>query len=235
MTPQELKETKEILQELEENSYNKLDVSSGKMCYNAPAIFSFVRDYKVALQTALKAIEQVEEAGKDYKDMRMFQDKYINADQERIALKDRVKELEKMQYGKSPVIVAIPFVKEIKKLEAENKRLRKGLPKEEPKEVLEGKLVEPMVRMEIDFSYTNLPRERVVEYAFLPSGRIVAMTKEESFWFEADGTSPKGSYLTRCPKVFTEFDQRREKKEGAKRCPQCGWSFDPKYPNRLGT
>jgi len=54
--------------------------------------------------------------------------------------------------------------------------------------------------MEIDFSYINLPREKVIEYVFLPSGRIVVMTKDDSFWFEADGTSPKGSYLIPCPK-----------------------------------
>lgn len=57
-----------------------------------------------------------------------------------------------------------------------------------------------MERIEIDFSYAHLPRESVVEYAFLPSGRIVAMTDQESFWFESDGTSPKGSYLIPCPK-----------------------------------
>lgn len=40
-------------------------------------------------------------------------------------------------------------------------------------------------------------KERVVEWARLPSGRIVAMTKEESYWFEADGTNPiLGSRLT---------------------------------------
>jgi len=53
--------------------------------------------------------------------------------------------------------------------------------------------------MEIDFSYANLSRERVIEWARLPSGRIVAMTEEESFWFESDGQSPKGSFLTPWP------------------------------------
>ena len=52
---------------------------------------------------------------------------------------------------------------------------------------------------EIDFSYCGLPRERVVEWAILPSGRIVAMTNQESFWFESDGHSPKGSYLVHWP------------------------------------
>jgi hypothetical protein len=50
--------------------------------------------------------------------------------------------------------------------------------------------------IEIDFSYANLPRERVIEWARLPSGRIVAITKHESFWFESNGKSPKGSFLT---------------------------------------
>ena len=54
-------------------------------------------------------------------------------------------------------------------------------------------------RIEIDFSYCNLPRESVVEMARLPSGRIVVMTANDSYWFEADGKSPKGSYL-----VFSE-------------------------------
>jgi len=54
--------------------------------------------------------------------------------------------------------------------------------------------------IEIDFSYINFPRVKVVEYAFLPSGRIVVMTEQDSFWFESDGTSPKGSYLTFVPK-----------------------------------
>jgi hypothetical protein len=54
-----------------------------------------------------------------------------------------------------------------------------------------------MTNIWIDFSNyaPGLPREKVVEWAILPSGRIVAMTNQESFWFEADGTSPKGSYL----------------------------------------
>lgn len=54
-------------------------------------------------------------------------------------------------------------------------------------------------RLEIDFSYINLPREAVVEWVWLSSGRIVAMTEDESFLFDADGTSPKGSYLTPWP------------------------------------
>ena len=49
--------------------------------------------------------------------------------------------------------------------------------------------------MEIDFSYCDLPREPIVEWAYLPSGRIVVMTQTDSYWFEPDGTSPKGSYL----------------------------------------
>jgi len=49
--------------------------------------------------------------------------------------------------------------------------------------------------MEIDFSSMGLPREQVVEWTYLPSGRIVAMTNQDSFWFEADGKSDKGSYL----------------------------------------
>lgn len=54
--------------------------------------------------------------------------------------------------------------------------------------------------IEIDFSYANLPRERVVEWAYLPSGRIVVMTEEESFWFESDGHNHLlGSFLTPWP------------------------------------
>jgi len=53
--------------------------------------------------------------------------------------------------------------------------------------------------IEIDFSYANLPRCPVVEWAILPSGRIVAMTDQESFWFEPNGKSPKGSFLTPWP------------------------------------
>lgn len=53
--------------------------------------------------------------------------------------------------------------------------------------------------LEIDFSHMNLPRERVIEWTYLPSGRIVVMTENDSFWFEADGTSTKGSYLVPWP------------------------------------
>lgn len=56
-----------------------------------------------------------------------------------------------------------------------------------------------MTGIEIDFSYINLPREQVVEFAYLPSGRVVVMTEQESFWFESDGTSPMGSYLVPWP------------------------------------
>lgn len=56
-------------------------------------------------------------------------------------------------------------------------------------------------KIEIDFSYMNLPRKQVIEYTFLPSGRIVVMTDEDSFWFESSGISPKGSYLIPCPKI----------------------------------
>ena len=38
----------------------------------------------------------------------------------------------------------------------------------------------------------------VVEYAFLPSGKIVVMTECESYWFDGDGKNPK-SYLTFVP------------------------------------
>ena len=47
----------------------------------------------------------------------------------------------------------------------------------------------------ISFDNYGLPPKKVVEYAILPSGRIVVMTDEESFWFESDGSSILGSYL----------------------------------------
>ncbi len=55
--------------------------------------------------------------------------------------------------------------------------------------------------IEIDLSClegykTTLPRERVVELTQFSSGRIVVMTEQDSYWFESDGISPKGSYLT---------------------------------------
>jgi len=56
-----------------------------------------------------------------------------------------------------------------------------------------------MTVLEIDFSYINLPRERVIGGAILPSGRVVVMTEQDSYWFESDGTSPKGSYLVPWP------------------------------------
>jgi len=37
--------------------------------------------------------------------------------------------------------------------------------------------------------------EKIIEYAYLPSGRIVVMTEQESYWFEKDGTSPLGTSL----------------------------------------
>jgi len=55
--------------------------------------------------------------------------------------------------------------------------------------------------LEIDFSgyALNIPNDPVVEYAYLPSGRIVVMGQQDSYWFEADGHSPKGSRLTFLP------------------------------------
>lgn len=53
--------------------------------------------------------------------------------------------------------------------------------------------------MEIDMSYTNLPNELVEEFCHFPSGRIAVMTKRDSYWFEPDGTSGKGSCLTPWP------------------------------------
>jgi len=41
----------------------------------------------------------------------------------------------------------------------------------------------------------KLPNEKIIEYAYLPSGRIVVMTEQESYWFEKDGTSPLGTSL----------------------------------------
>ena len=55
---------------------------------------------------------------------------------------------------------------------------------------------QPAIEYEITFDLHSLKdgmdksrRETVVEWARLPSERIVAMTKEESYWFEADGTN----------------------------------------------
>ncbi|KKM25127.1 hypothetical protein LCGC14_1598160 [marine sediment metagenome] len=55
--------------------------------------------------------------------------------------------------------------------------------------------------MEVNMSYINLPNILVEELHHFPSGRIVIMTKRDSFWFEPDGTSGKGSYLTPWPDV----------------------------------
>ena len=41
----------------------------------------------------------------------------------------------------------------------------------------------------------DLPNTPVVEGAILSSGRIVVMTDQDSYWFESDGTSPKGTFL----------------------------------------
>lgn len=73
------------------------------------------------------------------------------------------------------------------------------------------------LKLYIDFSgyAPDIPRERVVEWAQLPSGRVVVMTDSthgvESFWFEPDGKSPKGSFLTPWP-LESKAESRREVK-----------------------
>lgn len=54
--------------------------------------------------------------------------------------------------------------------------------------------------IKIDFSYCGLDSKEVVEFAVLSSGRIVAVTEDdESFVFDSEGKSPKGSYLVPWP------------------------------------
>ena len=43
----------------------------------------------------------------------------------------------------------------------------------------------------------NLPNTKIIEGAILPSGRIVVMSDQDSYWFDSDGTSPKGTFLLR--------------------------------------
>lgn len=69
------------------------------------------------------------------------------------------------------------------------------LEKEKERMNLSNSLIIEPNELWIDFSYANLPRERVIELAHLPSGRIAAVTDQESFLFDANGKSPKGSYL----------------------------------------
>ncbi len=51
----------------------------------------------------------------------------------------------------------------------------------------------------VDMSYCGLPNWKVIELAVMRSGRIVVMTEQDSLWFEANGKSPKGSFLTPWP------------------------------------
>lgn len=45
------------------------------------------------------------------------------------------------------------------------------------------------------FDPWNHPNTKIIEGAILPSKRIVVMSDQDSYWFEADGTSPKGTFL----------------------------------------
>lgn len=61
---------------------------------------------------------------------------------------------------------------------------------------LKSRMSEERVPYEVDFSiYGNgsMDNEKIVEYAYMPSGRIVVIVEgrgTESLWFEKDGTNP---------------------------------------------
>lgn len=57
--------------------------------------------------------------------------------------------------------------------------------------------VEMKTPIEIDFSEWKIPNEKVKEFAYLPSGRIVVMGNDDSYWFEKDGTNNKDGRISR--------------------------------------
>lgn len=62
------------------------------------------RDFSEELKTQLEDIKT--DAAKDYRDMRRFQENFINADQERIALRSRIAELEENELELQKTVTA---------------------------------------------------------------------------------------------------------------------------------
>ena len=65
MTSEQIKEAIEIGKEMEKECINEKDLHRGKTIYNAPAIFSYERDYKKTMQTFLDLAQSYLSAGKE--------------------------------------------------------------------------------------------------------------------------------------------------------------------------
>uniref|UniRef100_A0A6M3ITA7 Uncharacterized protein n=1 Tax=viral metagenome TaxID=1070528 RepID=A0A6M3ITA7_9ZZZZ len=87
MNADKLREVVEIAREMERECHNEIDnLGNGKVVYNAPAIFSYERNYKEVLQILIDLTEQIlsvpSELPKDFEDFLMEKhgEQYIGTD-----------------------------------------------------------------------------------------------------------------------------------------------------------